>query len=352
MEHSYIWHAHITSTTFFFPFPFLLFPFKQLGECHCWYTRVSPRAHVAKFYVRLQLIRSALRTSKFSVLKFIEIVILWLYYLASLLASVSFCTFVTSLFNFLDYFVWLRITDEGSVPFMVHIVNEIRFKIVYTSWSLFIFQPLHSFGECHCCLTRESLRAHAAKLYGRLQLIRRVFRASTFSVLKFIEIVILGVYSPSLLASVCFCTFVISLFSYFVWLRIPDDGSVLEMRIWSILLSYCKSQAFTLNTLWGFCKIYAQSIFFVLAGGGDNFDITSEFVLSLCNQISTSTFDLRFALMVPPQSEIASYAPVMYVLSNRFTNQERPGILYTGKISLLFYFSSVPARKWKGQGAR
>ena len=116
-----------------------------------------------------------------------------------------------------------------------------------------IFQPFHSLSECHCWLTRESLRAHSAKFYGRLQLIRSVSRASTFSVLKFIEIVIFGVYSQSLLASVCFDTFVISLFnSYFVWLRITDDGSVLEMRIWSILLSffaYCKSQAFTLSTL-------------------------------------------------------------------------------------------------------
>ena len=47
--------------------------------------------------------------------------------MASLLASASFGTFVTSLFNFLHYFVWLRIADDGSVPFMVHIVNEIRF---------------------------------------------------------------------------------------------------------------------------------------------------------------------------------------------------------------------------------
>ena len=38
--------------------------------------------------------------------------------MASLLASVSFGTFVTSLFNFLNYFVWLRITLEGSVPEM------------------------------------------------------------------------------------------------------------------------------------------------------------------------------------------------------------------------------------------
>ena len=42
-----------------------------------------------------------------------------------------------------------------------------------------------------------------------------------------------------------FCDTCISfqLFSYFVWLRINDDGSVLEMRIWFILLSlfsYCK----------------------------------------------------------------------------------------------------------------
>ena len=106
---------------------------QPLGECHCWWTRVSTRAHVAKFYVRLQLIRSTSRASKFSVLKFIEIVNLWIYYMASLLASASFGTFVTSLFNFLNYFFWLRITDEGSVPLMVHIVSEIRFKMVYTS---------------------------------------------------------------------------------------------------------------------------------------------------------------------------------------------------------------------------
>ena len=36
--------------------------------------------------------------------------------MASLLASASFGTFVTYFFNFLNYFVWLRITDEGLVP--------------------------------------------------------------------------------------------------------------------------------------------------------------------------------------------------------------------------------------------
>ena len=131
--------------------------------------------------------------------------------------------------------------------------------------------------------TRESLRAHAAKFYGRLQLIRSVSRASTFSVLKFIEIVIFGfIYHPFWLQFVLAFLWYISfqLFGYFVWLRITGDGSVLEMRIWSILLSlfsYCKSQAFILNNLWGFCKIYAQSTFVILArGGGVNFNISSS----------------------------------------------------------------------------
>ena len=49
-------------------------------------------------------------------------------------------------------------------------------------------------------------------------------------------------------------------------------------------------------------------------GGGGGVGVKCNaffnFILSLCNEISTSTFDLRFALLVPPQSEIASYAPV------------------------------------------
>ena len=44
--------------------------------------REFPRAQVAKFYswLRDRLIRSVLRASKFSMLKLIEIVILWVYY--------------------------------------------------------------------------------------------------------------------------------------------------------------------------------------------------------------------------------------------------------------------------------
>ena len=58
--------------------PFCLF--QLLDACHCWWTSESPRAHVAKFYDRLRLIRSVWRASKIPVLKLIEIVTFWAYY--------------------------------------------------------------------------------------------------------------------------------------------------------------------------------------------------------------------------------------------------------------------------------
>ena len=86
-----------------------------------------PRAHVAKFYGRLRLIRSVLRASKFSVSNLIEIVILWVYYTIPFGFSL-FRHFLASLFNFLNYFDWLRITDEGSV-------SEMRI------WSILLIKP-------------------------------------------------------------------------------------------------------------------------------------------------------------------------------------------------------------------
>ena len=44
--------------------------------------------------------------------------------------------------------------------------------------------------------------------------------------------------------------------------------------------------------------------FFFLGGGGGSKEVKCnacfKYVLSLCNEISTSTFDLRLALLVPP----------------------------------------------------
>ena len=149
----------------------------------------------------------------------------------------------SSLFNVFNYLLWLRITDEGSLPEMriwsiLLIISDLKWCI-HPSRSLFIFQLL---GGCHCWWTRESPRAHVAKFYGRRRLIRKVLRASKFSALKLIEIVILWVYNfitPSLLVSACFGTFGASLsnvINYLFWLRITDEGSLPEMRFWSILL--------------------------------------------------------------------------------------------------------------------
>ena len=202
IEPSYIWHAHITSTTWWV---------SLLVE------RVSQRAHVAKFYIQLQLIRSV-----FDSIKIFRVEIYLNCNFVDLLHGIPFgfsffwyfCDISFQLFKLLCLAKnhWWGFCTRNA--YMVHIVNEIQFKMVHTSWSLFIFQPLHSLGKCHCWWTRESLRAHAAKFYGWLQLIRSVSRASTFSVLKFIEIVIFGVYLSSLLASVCFGTVVISLFNF------------------------------------------------------------------------------------------------------------------------------------------
>ena len=58
-----------------------------------------------------------LRASKFSVLKLIEIVILWVYYTIPFGLSLFWYVWDIS-FQLLKIHLWLRITDEGSVPEM------------------------------------------------------------------------------------------------------------------------------------------------------------------------------------------------------------------------------------------
>ena len=96
-------------------------------------------------------------------------------------------TFGITLSNFWNYFVWLRITDEGSLPEMrvwsILLINPNENGVYILVETFLIFQPL---GECHCRWTIEAPRAHVAKFYGRLPLIRSVLRASKFSVFKLI----------------------------------------------------------------------------------------------------------------------------------------------------------------------
>ena len=55
--------------------------------------------------------------SIFSILKLIKIVFLWVYYTIPIGFSL-YWHFGASFFNFLNYFILLRITDEDSVPEM------------------------------------------------------------------------------------------------------------------------------------------------------------------------------------------------------------------------------------------
>ena len=114
----------------------LFFIFQLLGECHCWWTSESPRAHVAKFYGRLRLIRSVLRASKFSVLKLIEIVIFGVHYTIhfgfNLLRHFWDNTFQLLKLLCLDKDHWWGFSTRNA--HMVHIVYSIWFKMVYTSW--------------------------------------------------------------------------------------------------------------------------------------------------------------------------------------------------------------------------
>ena len=54
----------------------------------------------------------------------------------------------------------------------------LKFRLLNSKVESLMFQLL---VECHCRCNRESRRAHVAKFYGRLRLIRSVLRASNLS---------------------------------------------------------------------------------------------------------------------------------------------------------------------------
>ena len=78
-------------------------------------------------------------------------------------------------------------------------------------------------------MTSESPRAHAAKFYGKLRLLRSILRASKFAVLKLIEILMLWVYNPSPLALTCLGTFVAS-FATFLLNYFLAKGSLTKVQ--------------------------------------------------------------------------------------------------------------------------
>ena len=93
---------------------------------------------------QLRLIRRRLRTSTFSVLKFLKIVILWVYYTIPFGLSLFWHVWDIS-FQFLKIRFWLRITDEGSVP-------EMRI------WSIFLIK-----SDLKWCIHLRSLFLYSSR---------------------------------------------------------------------------------------------------------------------------------------------------------------------------------------------
>ena len=102
---------------------------------NCW-TKESPREHVAKFYGRLRLIPSVFRASKFSVIKidwnysFVDLLHhpIWLYLDLALLGH-HFSNFELLVLCLAKDRWWGSSTRNAH---LIHIVNHIRFKMVYT----------------------------------------------------------------------------------------------------------------------------------------------------------------------------------------------------------------------------
>ena len=122
-----IWCIHLSGSLFFL--------FQLLGECHCCWTSESPKAHVAKFYGRFRFIRSVLRASKFYEFKLFKIVILWVYYTIPF-GFILFRHFWSITFHLFKLLCLANDHWRGFITrnaHMVHIVNWIRFNMVYTS---------------------------------------------------------------------------------------------------------------------------------------------------------------------------------------------------------------------------
>ena len=81
-----------------------------------------------------------MRASKCPVIKLTEIVILWVYYTIPFGFSLIW-HFLGITLQLLNYFVWPRITDEGSVPEMrIWSILLIKSDLKWCIKSLFIFQ--------------------------------------------------------------------------------------------------------------------------------------------------------------------------------------------------------------------
>ena len=88
-------------------------------------------------------------------------------------------------------------------------------------------------------MDRRPTRAHEAKFYDRLRLIRSILRVSRFSTFKInSNCNAVSLLHHPFLASTCSGIIFVSHWIFYntCWLRITDDGLIPEIRIWSMVL--------------------------------------------------------------------------------------------------------------------
>ena len=162
----------------------------------------------------------------------------------------------------------LKINNPSSLRTKINHLISPSFKLVRKGkrCDTFAWQTLLKYRQCICEIDTKKLQKRSITQRLRTDLgrsvvvtivLQRVWKNlfswgkenSKFSVLKLIEIVIMWVYYTIPFGFSLFWHFLVITFQHFilhVWLRITDEGSVPEMRIWSIPFNPIKNGVYIL----------------------------------------------------------------------------------------------------------
>ena len=150
-----------------------LFEFQLLGECHCWWTSESPRAHMLpSSTVDFGWFVAFGEHQNFPCLKLIEIVILLVHYTIPFGVS-FFWHFLVITYQLFILNVWLRITDEDSVPEM----SIWSISRIYSDWKWRIHLSKSLFLNWHEILLEflQKVFQKCTNTFGKDWTINKVF---------------------------------------------------------------------------------------------------------------------------------------------------------------------------------